>query len=245
VLGDVAGVQPRGHLPASSGSGGRRPLGAARSGGYRIGMLFERCLPSGHRLRFTNGPTQAAGASARAPTSSQQAVELRILVVDDNADTALTPVLRLRLGGHHVGAGHDVRSTKMGTFEVYWVDAVRVYWVDAVRIRRAALNSGRQQQGLDSSHLPATSALLRSFVSRPFTLLAAPDRSSDTAPSNHRSHLPSSACSAVSSPARRWHHSTGHSSGSATDSQTGHSASVARRRQDFICFSLVPLDTRP
>jgi hypothetical protein len=105
------------------GSGSRRPRGAARSGCYRIGMLFERCLPSGHRLRFTNGPTQAAGASARAPTSSQQAVELRILVVGDNADTALTPVLLLRLGGHQVGVGDDARSTKMGTFEAYWVDA--------------------------------------------------------------------------------------------------------------------------
>jgi hypothetical protein len=89
-------------------------------------MLLERCLPSGHRLRFANGPTQAAGASARAPNSSQQAVELRILVVDGNADTALTPVLPLRLGGHQVSAGNDARSITMGTFEVYWVDALRV-----------------------------------------------------------------------------------------------------------------------
>jgi hypothetical protein len=51
---------------------------------------------------------------------------LRILVVDDNADTALPAVFRLRLGGHQVGAGTDARSLTMGTFEVYWVDALRV-----------------------------------------------------------------------------------------------------------------------
>ena len=44
----------------------------------------------------------------------------------DNADTALTPVLPLRLGGHQVGAGNEAWSIPMGTFEVYWVDAVKV-----------------------------------------------------------------------------------------------------------------------
>jgi hypothetical protein len=51
---------------------------------------------------------------------------LRILVVDDHADTALTPVLPLRRGGHQVGAGNEAWSITMGTFEVYWVDAVGV-----------------------------------------------------------------------------------------------------------------------
>jgi hypothetical protein len=35
-------------------------------------------------------------------------------------------VLPLRLGGHQVGAGNEAWSITMGTFDVYWVDAVRV-----------------------------------------------------------------------------------------------------------------------
>jgi hypothetical protein len=73
---------------------------------------------------------------------------LRILVVDDNADTALTPVLLLRLGGHRVGTGNDARSTKMGTFEVYWVDALRVSPMGLVPARASERRTPRPLESL-------------------------------------------------------------------------------------------------